>query len=90
MLTGAAQATAAAALPAVAMTNGGASGTDAGRVTLEVADRAVMPYGTIAGAVTWTIAPTLNVYARPLVRPVIVQLSVVVEQVRPPGDEVAM
>ncbi len=68
--------------PGVAVADVGGSGTAAGVTAFDVLDGDPVP--------TALVAVTVNVYAVPLVRPVMVQPSVVVVQVRPSGDEVAV
>ena len=65
----------------VAITAVGAAGTTRGVTAEDTAE---------AGPAPRTFrATTVNVYAVPLVSPLTVQLEPVVEQVRPPGQEVA-
>jgi len=80
---GAVHETTAEALPATADTPVGAPGSPATGVTAdEAVDGVLVPMALVA--------VTVNVYGVPLVRPLTVQGLDGPEQVRPPGDEVAV
>jgi hypothetical protein len=84
-LAGAVHETTAEALPATADTPVGAPGAVSGASGVTAAD------GDEADPVpVELVAVTVNVYGVPLVRPVTVQGLDGPEQVRPPGDEVAV
>jgi hypothetical protein len=82
LLAGAVQETAAEPFPATAETPVGAPGTVAGVTWADGDEADPVPVELVA--------VTVNVYGVPLVRPLTVQGLDGPEQVRPPGDEVAV
>ena len=81
-MSGTVKETAAAELPRMALTEVGASGTVAGVTEFDAADAVLVP--------TEFVAVTVNVYAVPLLKPVIVIGDDVLVAVNPPTFEVTV